>query len=82
MNICIIIVLVVQDCKCIYRRVNNFGYSNIIVLIMHVNYDDSNIPPFYQGLMNTWSLFSHQKGTPPSPVDGIPYEPLWYNSYS
>ena len=31
--------------------------------------------------MNTWSLFSHQKVTPPSPVDGIPFEPLWYNSY-
>ena len=31
--------------------------------------------------MNTWSHFSHQKLTPPSPVDGIPCEPLWYNSY-
>ena len=31
--------------------------------------------------MNTWSLFSHQKVTPPSPVHGIPFEPLWYNSY-
>ena len=48
---------------------------------MPVKYDVSNIPPFYQSLMNTWSLFSHQKATPPSPVDGIPLEPLWYNSY-
>ena len=31
--------------------------------------------------MITWSLFSHQKVTPPSPVDSIPFEPLWYNSY-
>ena len=31
--------------------------------------------------MNTWSLFSHQKVTPPSPVDGIPFTLLWYNSY-
>ena len=36
---------------------------------------------FYQSLMNTWPLFSHQKVTPPSPVDGIHFEPLWYNSY-
>ena len=50
-------------------------------VIMPVKYDVSNIPPFYQTLMNTWSLFSHQKVTPPCPVDGIPFEPLWYNSY-
>ena len=48
---------------------------------MPVNYDVSNIPSFYQSLMNTWSLFSHPKVTPPSPIDGIPFEPLWYNSY-
>ena len=30
--------------------------------------------------MITWSLFSQQKVTPPSPVDGISFEPLWYNS--
>ena len=47
---------------------------------MPVRYDVSNIPPSYQSLMNTWSLFSHQKVTPPSPVDGIPFEPLKYNS--
>ena len=38
---------------------------------MPVKYDVSNIPPFYQNLMNMWSLFSHQKVTPPSPVDGV-----------
>ena len=48
---------------------------------MPVKYDVSNIPPFYQNLMNTWSLFSHQKVAPPSPVDGIPFEPLCYNIY-
>ena len=48
---------------------------------MPVKYDVSNIPPFYQSLMNTWSLFSHQNVTPSSPVDGIPFEQLWYNSY-
>ena len=49
---------------------------------MSVKYDVSNIPPFYQSLINTWSLFSHKKKvTPPCPVDGIPFEPLWYNSY-
>ena len=48
---------------------------------MSVNYYVSNVPPCYQSLMNTWSLFSHQKATPPSPVGGIPFEPLWYNSY-
>ena len=52
-----------------FRRIYNFGYFK------------SCIPPFYQRLMNTWSLFSHQKVTPPSPLDGIPSEPLWYNSY-
>ena len=46
---------------------------------MPVKYDVSNIPPFYQSL-NTWSLFSHKQVTPPCPVDGIPFEPLWYNS--
>ena len=48
---------------------------------MPAKYYVSNIPPFYQSLMNTWSLFSHEKVTPPCPVDGIPFEPLWYNSY-
>ena len=48
---------------------------------MPVKYDVSNIPPFYQSLINTWSLFAHQKVTPPFPVDGIHFEPLWYNSY-
>ena len=48
---------------------------------MPVKYDVSNITPFYQSLINTWSLFSHQKGTPPCPVDGIRFEPLLYNSY-
>ena len=43
--------------------------------------DFSNIPPFYQSLMNTWSLLSHQKVRPHRSVVGIPYEPLWYNSY-
>ena len=60
---------------------NDFGYSKQSFLNTPVNYDVSNIPPFYQSLMNTWSLFSHQKMTTPSPVDGIPFEPLWYNSY-
>ena len=46
-----------------------------------MKYDVSNIPPFYQSLINTWSLLSHQKVTPHSPLDGIPFEPLWYNSY-
>ena len=41
---------------------------------MPVKYDVSNIPPFYH--------CSHtKKVTPPFPVDGIPFEPLWYNSY-
>ena len=48
---------------------------------MPVKYDVRNIPPFYQSLMNTFVLFSHQKVTPPSPVDDVPFEPLWYNSY-
>ena len=48
---------------------------------MPVEYDVSNIPPFYHSLINTWTLFSHQKVTPPSPVDGIYFEPLWDNSY-
>ena len=52
-----------------------------LILLMPVKYDVSNIPPFYQSLMNRWSLFSHQNVTPPSPVDGIPFESLWYNSY-
>ena len=47
---------------------------------MHVNYYVSNIPPFYQIIMNTWSLFSHQNVSPPSTVDDISFEPLWYNS--
>ena len=64
-----------------FRRVYNFGYSKQLFLIMHAKYDVSNIPHFYQSLMNTWSLFSHQKVTPPSAVNGIPFEPLWYNSY-
>ena len=68
------------ELKCIFRRVNDFRYSKQSFLNT-VNYDVSNIPPFYQSLMNTWSLFSHQKVTPPSPVDGIPFETLWYNSY-
>ena len=59
--------------------VYNFEYSKQLFLLMHVKYDVSNIPPFYQSLMNTWSLFSHQKVTPPSPV--YAFEPLWYNSY-
>ena len=63
------------------RRVYNFGYSIQLFLLMPVKYDVSNIPPCYQSLMNTWSLFSHQKVTPSSPVDDIPFEPLWYNSY-
>ena len=47
-----------------------------------MKYDVSNIPHFYQSLINTLSLFSHKKKvTPPCPVDGIPFEPLWYNSY-
>ena len=47
---------------------------------MPVKYDISNIPPFYQSLMNTWSLLI-PKVAPPCPVDGIPFESLWYNSY-
>ena len=64
-----------------FRRVYDFGYSKQLFLLMPVKYDVSNIPPFYQSLINTWSLFSHQKMTPPCPVDDIPFEPLWYNSY-
>ena len=45
---------------------------------MPVKYDVSNIPPFYQSLINTWSLFPHQKVIPPCPVYGIT---LWYNRY-
>ena len=48
---------------------------------MSVKYDVSNIPLFYQSLMNTWALFSHHKVTPPSAVNGIPFEPVWYNRY-
>ena len=48
---------------------------------MPVKYDVSNIPHFYQSFINTWSLFSHQHVIPPCPVDGIPFDPLWYNSY-
>ena len=48
---------------------------------MPVKYEISNIPPFYQSLMNTWTLFSHQKVAPPTPVNGIHFERLWYNSY-
>ena len=69
------------DCKCIFRRVYNLGYSKQLFLLMPVKYDVSNIPPFNQSLISTWSLFSHQKVTPTCPVDGIPFEPLWYNSY-
>ena len=64
-----------------FRKVYYFGYSKQLFLLMPVKYDVSNIPPFYQSLINTWSLFSHKKVTPPCPVDGIPFEPLWYNSY-
>ena len=64
-----------------FRRVYNFGYSKQLFLLMPVKYYVSNIPHFYQSLMNTWSLFSHQKVTPPSPVYGIPFEQLWYYSY-
>ena len=60
---------------------NNFEYSKQLFLIKPVNYDVCNIPPFYKSLMNTWSLFSHKKVTLPCPVDGIPFELLWYNSY-
>ena len=70
-----------HDCNVIFRRVYNYGYSEQLILIMPVKYDVSNIPPFYQSLMNMWSLFSHQQITPPSPVDGISFEPLWYNSH-
>ena len=59
-----------------FRRVYDFGYSKQLFLLMPVKYDLSNIPPFYQSLINTWSLFSHKKMTPPCPVDGIPFEPL------
>ena len=55
-----------------FIKVINFGYSKQLFLIMHVNYDVCNILPFYQSLMNMWSLFSHQKVIPPSPGDGIP----------
>ena len=58
-----------------------FGYYKQLFLIMPVKYDVSNIPPFYQSLMNTWAHLSHQKVTPPSLVDGIHLEPLWYNRY-
>ena len=64
-----------------FRRVYNFGYSKQLFLLMPVKYDVSNIPPFYQSLINMWSLFSHQKVTPPCPVDGIHFEMLWYNTY-
>ena len=60
----------------IFRKVYSFGYSKQLFLLMSVKYDVRNIPSFYQSLMNTWSLFSNQKVTPPCPVDGIPFEPL------
>ena len=44
-----------------FRRVYKFGYSKQLFLLMPVKYDVSNIPPFYQSLINTWSLFSHKK---------------------
>ena len=74
-------IVIVAVLQMYFRRVNNFRYSKQLFLIMPVKYDVSNIPPFYQSLMNTWSLFTHQKVTAPSPVDGIPFEPLRYNSY-
>ena len=43
-----------------------------MVLVFHL---------FNQSLMNTWSLFSHPKVTSSSPVDGIHFELLWYNSF-
>ena len=75
------IVIVFQGCKCIFRRVNKLGYSEQLFLIMPVNYDVSNVPPFYQSLMNTWLRFSFQKGTQLSLLDCIPFEQFWYNSY-
>ena len=44
-----------------FRRVHNFRYSKQLFLLMPVKYDVSNIPPFYQSLINTGSLFSHKK---------------------
>ena len=35
----------------------------------------------FQSLINTLALISNLRVTPPNPVDGIPFEPLWYNSY-
>ena len=40
-----------------FRRVYNFGYSKQLFILMPVKYNVSNIPPFYQSLINTWSLF-------------------------
>ena len=62
----------VSGLRMYFKRGNNFGYSKQLFLITSVNCDVSNIPPFYQSLINTWSFFSHQKVTPSSPVDGIP----------
>ena len=49
-----------------FRRVYNFRYSKQLFILVPVKYDVSNIPPFYQSLMNTWSLFPQQKVTPPT----------------
>ena len=59
MNICIMIVIVVSGLQMYFTRVYNFGYSKQLLLLMPVKYDE--IPPFYQSLINTWSLFSHKK---------------------
>ena len=65
-----------------FRRVYNFGYSKQLFLLMPVKYDVSNIPPFYQSLINTWSLFSHKKSDTTLPNRWYTiFEPLWYNSY-
>ena len=62
-------------------RVYNTGYSKQLFLLMPVKCDVSNMSLFLSKL-NMWSLFSHQKVTLHSPVDAIPFEPLWYYSYS
>ena len=81
MNICIMIVIVVSVLLMyFFRRVNNFGYCKQLFLIMHVNYAISK-STFLSKLNEHVVTFLTLKVTQPSPVDGIPFESLWYNSY-
>ena len=58
--ICIMKLIVDLGSKYILE-VDYFGYSKHLFLIVPVNYDVTNIPPFYQSIMNTWSLFSNKR---------------------